>query len=74
MTQVSNICTKANGTLNFLRQNLYPCLPSRREGSLQSPVVLLGCCSSVGIRKCATCDARFVTGNYNYETGSNMDN
>ena len=44
-THVSNVCTKANRTLGFLRRNLYSC-PQEK------------------------CAARFVTGNYSYETGS----
>ena len=34
-THVSNICTKANITLGFLRRMLYPGPPRRKGGSLQ---------------------------------------
>ena len=78
---VSNICTKANRTLGFLRRNLYSCPQEVKEAAykgLVCPVLDYG--SSVwdppgvvlqeeleNVQKRA---ARFVTGNYNYETGS----
>ena len=34
-THVSNVCTKANRTLRFLRRNLYSCPPGGKRGSLQ---------------------------------------
>ena len=78
---VSNVCTKANRTLGFLRKNLYSCLQEVKEAAykgLMRPVLDYG--SSVwdppgvvlqeeleSVQKRA---ARFVTGNYNYESGS----
>ena len=80
-THVSNVCTKANRTLGFLRRNLYSCPQEIKEAAykgLGRPVLDYG--SSVwdppgvvlqeeleSVQKRA---ARFVTGNYNYETGS----
>ena len=80
-TRVSNVCTKANRTLGFLRRNLYSCPQEVKEAAykgLVRPVLDYG--SSVweppgivleeeleSVQKRA---ARFVTGNYNYETGS----
>ena len=80
-THVSNVCTKANRTLGFLRRNLYSCPQEVKEAAykgLVRPVIDYG--SSVwdppgvvlqqeleSVQKRA---ARFVTGNYNYETGS----
>ena len=80
-THVSNVCTKANRPLGFLRRNLYSCPPGGKRAAykrLVHPVLDYG--SSVweppgvvlqeeleSVQKCA---ARFVTGNYNYETGS----
>ena len=79
-THVSNVCTKANRTLGFLRRNLYSCPQEVKEAAykgLVRPVLDYG--SSVwdppgvllqeeleSVQKRA---ARFVTGNYNYETG-----
>ena len=65
-THVSNVCTKANRTLGFLRRNLYSCTQEVKEEAykgLVRPVLDYG--SSVWKRA-----ARFVTGNYNNETGS----
>ena len=80
-THVSNVCTKANRTLGFLRRNLYPCTQEVKEAAykgLVRPVLDYG--SSVwdppgvvlqeeleSVQKRA---ARFVTNNYNYETWS----
>ena len=80
-THVSNVCTKANRTLGFLRRNLYSCPQEVKEAAykgLVRPVLDYG--SSVwdppgvvlqeeleSVQKRA---ARFVTGNYNYETWS----
>ena len=80
-THVSNVCTKANRTLGFLRRNLYSCPQEVKEAAykgLVGPVLDYG--SSVwdspgvvlqeefeSVQKRA---ARFVTGNYNYATGS----
>ena len=79
-TQVSNVCTKANRTLGFLRGNLHSCHQEVKEAAykgLVRPVLEYG--SSVweppgvvlreeleSVQKRA---ARFVTGNYKYETG-----
>ena len=78
---VSNICTKANRTLGFLRRNLYSCPQEVKEaaykglvrrvleysGSVWDP-------SGVGLQneleKVQNRAARFVTGNYNFETES----
>ena len=80
-THVSNVYTEANRTLGFLRRNLYSCPQEVKEAAykgLVRPVLDYG--SSVwdppgvvlqeeleSVQKRA---ARFVTGNYNYETGS----
>ena len=81
-THESNVCTKANRTLGFLRRNLYPCPQEVKEAAykgLVRPVLDYG--SSVwdpppgvvhqeeleNVQKRA---ARFVTGNYSYESGS----
>ena len=80
-THVSNVCTKANRTLGFLRRNLYSGPQEVKEAAykgLVCPVLDYG--SSVwdppgivlqeeleSVQKRA---ARFVTDNYNYETGS----
>ena len=80
-THVSNVCTKANRTLGFLRRNLYSCPQEVKEAAykgLVRPILDYG--SSVweppgvvlqeeleSVQKRA---ARFVTSNYNYETGS----
>ena len=80
-THVRNVCTKANRTLGFLRRNLYSCPQEVKEAAykgLVRPGLDYG--SSVwdppgvvlqeeleSVQKRA---ARFMTGNYNYETGS----
>ena len=80
-THVSNVCTKANKTLGFLRRNLYSCPQEVKEAAykgLVRPVLDYG--SSVlgppgvvlqekleSVQKRA---ARFVSGNYSNETGS----
>ena len=79
-THVSNVCNKANRTLGFLRRNLHSCPQEVKEaaykglvhpvldyGSLvwDPPGVLQEEVESVQKRA-----ARFVTGNYNHETGS----
>ena len=80
-THVSNVCTKANRTLGFLRRNLYSCPQEVKEAAYKGLVrPVLDYSSSVwdppgvvlqeeleSVQKRA---ARFVTGNYNYETGS----
>ena len=80
-THVSNVCTEANRTHGFLRQNLHSCPQEVKEAAykgLACPVLEYG--SSVwdppgvvlqeeleSVQKCA---ARFMTGNYKCETGS----
>ena len=68
-THVSNVCTKANRTLGFLRRYLYSCPQEVKEaaykGLVRPGVILQEELESVQKRA-----ARFVTGNYNYETGS----
>ena len=77
---VSNVCTMANRTLGFLRRNLYSCPQEVKEAAykgLVRPVLDYG--NSVwdpagavlqeeleSVQKRA---ARFVSGNYSYETG-----
>ena len=78
---ISNVCTKANWTLGFPRRNLYACPQEVKEaiykglvrpileysGSVWDP-------SGVGLQneleKVQNRTGRFVTGNYNFETGS----
>ena len=80
-TRVSSICTKANRTLGFLRRNLSACPQDVKESAykgLVRPVLEYG--SSVWDPSCILLQeelenvqkraARFVTGNYIYETGS----
>ena len=80
-THVSNVCTKANRTLRFLRRNLYSCPQEVKEAAYKGLVrAVLDYGSSLwdppgavleeeleSVQKRA---ARFVTGNYNYETVS----
>ena len=86
-THVSNVCTKANRTLGFVRRNLCSCPQEVKEAAykgLVRPVLDYG--SSVwdppgvalqeeleSVQKHA---ARFMTGNYCYETWSmaSLDN
>ena len=80
-THISNVCTKANRTLGFLRRNLYSWPPDVKEAAykgLVRPVLEYG--SSVwdphthGLReeleKVQNRATRFATGNYVFETGS----
>ena len=80
-THVSNICTKANRTLGFLRRNLYSCPQEVNEAAykgLVCPVLqysgFIWDPSGVGLQdeleKVQNRAARFVTGNHNFETGS----
>ena len=80
-THVSNICTKANRTLGFLRRNLSACPQDVKESAykgLVRPVLEYGSLvwdpSSIRLQeeleKIQKRAARFVTGNYIYETGS----
>ena len=82
-THVSNVCTKANRTLGFLGRNLYSCPREVKEAAYKEFVrTVLDYGSSVwdppqvravlqeeleSVQKRA---ARFVKGNYSYETGS----
>ena len=80
-THVSNVCTKANRILGFLRSNLYSCPQKVKEAAykvLVRPALDYGNLvwdppgivlheKLESVQKHA---ARFVTGNYNYETGS----
>ena len=78
---VSNICTNANRTLVFLRRNLYACpqkVTAAAYKGLVRPVLAYNGSvwdpSGVGLQneleKVQNRAARFVTGNYNFETGS----
>ena len=78
---VSNICTKANRTLGFLRRNLYSCPQEVKETAYKGLVCpVLEYSGSVWnpsgvdlqneLEKVQNRAARFVTGNYNFETGS----
>ena len=78
---VSNLCTKANRTLGFLRRNLYACPKEVKEAvckGLVRPVLEYSGSvwdpSGVGLQneleKFQNQAARFETGNYNFETGS----
>ena len=80
-THISNVCTKANRILGFLRRNLHSCPQEVKEAAYKGLVrPVLEYDSSVwdppgvvlqeeleSVQKRA---ARFVTGNYKYETGS----
>ena len=80
-THVSNVCTKASRTLGFLRRNVYSCPKEVKEAAykgLVRPVLDYGSLvwdppgvvlqeELESVQKRA---ARFMTGNYNYETGS----
>ena len=80
-THVSNVCTKANRTLGFLRRNLHSCPPGGKRSSVQRtgvpgrgvwqfglgpPGVIL----QEELESVLKHAFRFVTGNYKYETGS----
>ena len=80
-THVSNVCTKANWTLGFLRRNLYACPQEVKEAAykgLVRPVLEYSGSvwdrSGVGLQneleKVQNRAAIFVKGNSNYETGS----
>ena len=73
-THISNVCTKANRTVGFLRRNLYSCPPDVKEASYKGLVrSVLEYESSVldpqtlglqeRLEKVQNCAARFVTGN-----------
>ena len=78
---ISNVCPKANRTLGFLRRNLYSCPQEVKEAAykgLVRPVLdygssvwdLPGVVLQEELESVQKRTARFVTGNYNYETGS----
>ena len=80
-THVSNICTKANRTLDFLRRNLAACPRDVKELAYKGPVCpILEYDSPVWdpqsillqdeLEKVQKRAARFITGNYINETGS----
>ena len=80
-THFSNICTRANRTLGFLRRNLAACPRDVKESAYKGLVrQVLEYGSSVWdpqsillqdeLEKVQKKAARFVTGNYVYETGS----
>ena len=80
-TRVSNIFTKSNRTLGFLRRNIYACPQKVKEAAykgLLHPVLEYSGSvwdpSDVGLQngldKVQNRAASFVTGNYNFETGS----
>ena len=77
----SNVCTKANRTLGFLRRNLPSCPQDIKEMAyegLVQPVLEYaspvwdphGIVVQEELEKVQNCAASFVTGNYNFETGS----
>ena len=80
-THVSNICTKANRTLGFLRINIYACTQEVKEAAykgLVRPVLeytgsvwnASGVCLQDELEKVQNPAVRFVAGNYNYGTRS----
>ena len=78
-THVSNVCTKANRTLGFLRRNLYSCPQEVKEAAykgLVRPFLDYGSSDPPGVvlqeelESVQKRAARFVTGYYSYETGS----
>ena len=80
-THVSNICTKANRTLGFLRRNLAAYPQDVKESAYKGLVFPILEYGSSGwdpqsillqdeLEKVQKRAARFVTGNYVYETGS----
>ena len=80
-THVSNICTKSNRTLGFLRRNLYACSQEVKEAAYKGLMRLVleysGSVwdpSDIGLQnkleKVQNRAARFVIGNCNFETRS----
>ena len=80
-THISNVCTKANRTLGFLRRNLSACPKDVKEMAykgLVRPVLEYACTCwdpptitlQEELEKVQKRAARFVTGNYSFETGS----
>ena len=73
-THISNMCTKANRTLGFLRRNLYQCPQDVKEAAYRGfvrPISKYGRCvwdpQGVILQNRA---AMFVSSNYCFETGS----
>ena len=80
-THISNICTKANRTLGFLRQTLFSCPQNVKEAAYKGmvhPILEYGSLVwdsnpdklQKELEKVQNRAARFVTRNYDYETGS----
>ena len=80
-THVSNICTKGNRTLGFLRLNLHPCPQDVKEEAYKELLHLVleygssvwdpqGVVLQEELVSVQKRTARFVTGDYKYETGS----
>ena len=80
-THISNICTKANRTLGFLRRTLFSCPQNVKEAAYKGmvrPILEYGSSVwdphpdklQVELEKVQNLPARFVTRNYVYETGS----
>ena len=81
MEYVSNICTKDNRTIDFLSRNLYACPQEVKKAAYKGLVRQVLQYSDSGwdpsgvgiqneLEKFQNRTARFVTGNYNFETGS----
>ena len=80
-THISNICTKANRTLGFLRRTLFSCPQNVKEAAYKGmlrPILEYGISVwdphpdklQKELEKVQNRAARFVTRNYVYETGS----
>ena len=80
-THISNMCTKANRTLGFLRRNLYQCPQNVKEAAYMGVVRPIleydswvwdpqGMVLQQEIQKVQYRAARFVTSKYSFETGS----
>ena len=80
-THISNICTKANRTLGFLRRTLFSCPQNVKEAAYKGmvrPILEYGSSVwdphpdklQVELEKVQNRAARFVTRNYVHETGS----
>ena len=80
-THITNICTKANRTLGFLRRTLFSCPQDLKEAAYKGMVrPILDYGSSIWdpftdklqeeLEKVQNRASRFVTRNYVYETGS----
>ena len=80
---ISNMCTKANITLRFLRRNIYLCPQDVKDAAyiykgLVRPILEYGSCVwdpqgvvlQEEIEKVQNTAVRFVTSNYCFETGS----